>query len=333
VFTIRKNDKQAIINFENSIQKSNKLSMAKLNQGLTLQQMQLLAYAIYSTQQNGNTKFHKVDFEKKFGLTRYLTKDAYEDSDKVSTLRFSTVNLEERNFRFTPIFQDLQYVDGLFIIEWNPKFLPHILDLKEKYITTDLTITAKFKSSFSWTLYDYLKAHYGYWHKPISKDALMRLFGVEDKKTYKNTAQFKRGVLDVAIKEINQYTELQVNYKEMKTGRAITGFDFYWTNGSTQASATKKQISELKTILDVVFDDVLQYININNQQLRECAFELVKELEGYREFTSEPICITKDRADFLLIKSTAILKELETLKEQDKDNRPPLYNWLEEKEE
>ena len=72
----RKNDKKQVVSYENSIKKSNEFSMAKLSHGLTLQQMQLLAYAIYSTQQDGKTEFHKADFEKKFGLSRYLTEDA-----------------------------------------------------------------------------------------------------------------------------------------------------------------------------------------------------------------------------------------------------------------
>jgi len=60
----RKNDKKQVVSYENSIKKSNELSMAKLSHGLTLQQMQLLAYAIYSTQQDGKTEFRKADFEK-----------------------------------------------------------------------------------------------------------------------------------------------------------------------------------------------------------------------------------------------------------------------------
>ena len=56
-----------------ALKKSNELSMAKLNQGLTLNQMQLLAYAIYSTQQDGKTEFIKADFEKKFGIEKYQT--------------------------------------------------------------------------------------------------------------------------------------------------------------------------------------------------------------------------------------------------------------------
>ena len=40
----------------------------------------------------------------------------------------------------------------------------------------------------------------------LSKDAFMKLFGVEKRKTYQNnTAQFKRGVLDVDIAELNKY--------------------------------------------------------------------------------------------------------------------------------
>ncbi|RKQ13450.1 replication initiation protein [Ureibacillus endophyticus] len=328
---VRKNEKTQLINYESSIVKSNEISLAKLNHGLTLNQMQLLAYAIYCTQQNGNTIFRKVEFENKFNIEKYQTIHARDDSEKLIGLKVSTEDLANEKFKFWNVFMSMEYEEGTFRFEWNPKMIPHILDLKEKYITTDLTITSKFKSSFSWILYDYLKAHYGYWHKPISKGALIRLFGVENKKTYQNTAQFKRGVLDVAIKEINKYTELQVSYKEIKTGRAITGFDLHWSNGSTQASATKKQILELKAIVDVVFEDVFRYVNLKSDEARERAINLVKELEEYSLYTSGPICITKDRADFLLMKSNEILRELEILKGQD-NNKVPLYNWLEERE-
>ena len=88
----------------------------------------------------------------------------------------------------------------------SENMIPHIFELKEKYIITDLTITSQFKSGFSWTLYDYLKAHYGYWHKPISKEALMRLFGVENKKTYQsNTGRFQtiQSLMLLLLKLIN----------------------------------------------------------------------------------------------------------------------------------
>lgn len=326
----RKNDKKQVVSYENSIKKSNELSMAKLSQGLTLNQMQLLAYAIYSTQQDGKTEFHKADFEKKFGLSRYLTEDAYKDSERILSLKVSTEDLENAKFKFWNVFSSMEYDKGLFQFEWNPKMIPHILELKEKYNTADLTITSQFKSGFSWTLYDYIKAHYGYWHKPISKEALMRLFSVEDRKTYlKSTAQFKRGVLDVAINELNKYTEFEVWYVEEKQGRSIVGFDLHWSTGEKVASATKKQITEIKTILNAIHKDMFKYINLRNDENRQAAIDLVRNSEGMHVYIEEPICITKERAERLIMDANWMLKELERLLEADTNSKLPLYNWLE----
>src|SRR5690625_9271 len=157
---------------------------------------------------------------------------AKEDARRLIDLKFSTEDLENDAFEFWNVFQKISYKSGLFDFKWSEDMIPHILELKEKYVATDLLITSQFKSGFSWTLYDYLRAHYGYWHKVISKDELMKLFGVEDKVTYqKNTARFKSSVLDVAINEINKYTELDIRYTEEKQGRRIIGFDLIWSTG------------------------------------------------------------------------------------------------------
>lgn len=337
---VRVNSKQQIISYEDSIQKSKEFSLAKLNQGLTLNQMQLLAFAIFSTQQNGATEFHKADFEKKFGVEKYQTVHAKQDAQKLVGLQFSIEDLENHYFEYWNVFGSIKYKAGLFTFRWNEEFVPHILELKEKYITTDLTITSQFKSGFSWTLYDYLKAHYGYWHKPISKEALMRLFGVEDKKTYKeNTALFKKTVLDVAIAEINKYTELEVRYNVEKEGRAISGFDLIWSNGQKLTSATKKQIKEIQSIIDIVFDDMFQYVNINDENDRQRAINLIQEIEQMGEFTDESIGITSEKAIELIRKAVWNFRELNRLLE--KNHRPvsseskkkvEFYNWLEERD-
>ena len=293
--------------------------------------MQLLAYAIYSTQQDGKTEFIKADFEKKFGIEKYQTKHAKEDSLRLLDLKVSTEDLENEKFSFWNIFMGMEYDKGLFQFEWNPKMIPHILELKEKYIITDLTITSQFKSGFSWILYDYIKAHYGYWHKLLSKDAFMRLFGVENKKTYqRNTGDFKKTVLDVAIAEINQYTEFKVWYVEEKMGRAIVGFDLHWSTGEKVDSATKKQIKELKTILNAIHEDMFKYINLQNDENRQTAIEYVKAAEMMNVYTEEPICITKERAKRLIMDTNWMLRELERLLEADKNSNPVFYNWLEE---
>ena len=335
----RRNFKRQIISYENAIKKSNELSMAKLNQGLSLNQMQLLAFSIFSTQQNGVTEFHKADFEKKFKLTKYNTEDAIKDSDKVTSVKFSTADLENEEFKFWNVFMGMSYKKGHFKFEWNPRMIPHILNLKDKYITTDLTIASKFKSSFSWTLYDFVKAHHGYWHKVISKEDLMKLFGVQDTKTYlENTGRFKKSVLDVAITEINKHTELEIRYNVEKEGRTISSFDLIWSNGQKLTSATKKQIKEIQSIVEVVFEDMFQYVNVDDKEDRQRAINLIREIEGMQEFIGEPVSITKEKADELIRKCIWNFQELNRLLEKNHQAMSPeavkkvkFYNWLEDR--
>lgn len=324
----RKNKKTTIINYDNNIKKSNELSMAKLNQGLSLNQMQLFAYAIFSTQQSGVTEFRKHEFQDKFGIKSYKTEDAYEDSDKVSALRFSTEDLENNKFSFTNVFSSIDYEDGIFNFEWNRKMIPHILELKT-YSLIDLTIVSNFKSGFSWTLYEYLKGHYGNWHKKLSKEALMNLFGVENRATYnKNTNRFKHSVLDVAIKEVNVHTELNVWYTENKTGNKITSFILHWSTGKQLAGATEKQIKLLKDIHEEVERNMFDYLSVKDI---ETARNYIIKIKEFNIQLNKGISITE--ADESIKELLNYYKQLEHLVEMDGKQRDTsiYYNWLEEK--
>lgn len=334
----RANNKKQVIDFENSIQKSNKLSMAKLNRGLTLNQMQLLAFAIFSTQTDGKTEFNKADFERKFDIEKYQTSYAKQDAKALLDLKFSIEDLENDAFEYYNVFQSIKYNKGLFSFKWTEDMIPHILELKDKYITTDLSITAQFKSGFSWVLYEYLKSHFGYWHKELSKDALMKLFGVEDKQTYqKNTGRFKTTVLDAAIEELNKYTELEVWYVEKKEGRTIVGFELHWSTGQKMAAASISQLEALERILNAIDKDMWVYTDLKDDDHRKEAQEIVrKSMElniGLKEGK-----ITKEGAKALLTDANRNIKRLEQLlainneSTERKVKRVPFYNWLEERD-
>lgn len=330
---VRKNQKQVVINSENTIKKSNELSMGKLSQGFNLNQMQLLAYAIFCTQNTEKTSFHKKDFEEKFGLERYKTAYIKEDMDffdESLVNLIDIVNLEEEFIKkkSIKIFREIEYNKGLFTFEWDKELLPHIINLQQKYVLTDLTITAKFKSGFSWILYDFLRGLYGYWRKPISKESLMQLLGVEGKKTYQNnTGKFKQSVLDVAVAEINQFTELEVRYETEKEGRTIVGFDLIWSTGEKLKSATRKQIKELKALVDVVLNDSMSFMDLDNKTDRQSAMKIIEEAKRLSIHTTEPICITASKADLFIQQAKWNLNELHRLGNSKADL---YYNWLEE---
>src|SRR5699024_892684 len=281
------------------------------------------------------TEFIKAGFEKKFNLVDYKTKHAKEDVPKLSRLQFSLVDLENDIVDYLNVFQRIKYDNGTFTFKWSEDITPHILELKNKYVITDLTIASRFQSGFSWILYDYLKSHYGYWHKPLSKEALMKLFGIENKKSYQsNTGLFRKKVLDVAIDEINAYTELEAWYTLEKEGRSIVGFDLHWSSGEKIASATKKQVKELDAVVSAIHDDMFKYINLSDDEKRQQAIQLVQQTEKMKIHTKEPITITKKHADGLLWDANTVLQQLENLYNADKDGnkQKPYFNWLEEDE-
>lgn len=327
----RKNEKELVFTYESSIKKSNELSMSKLNQGLTLNQMQLLAYAIYSTQQDGKTEFIKVDFERKFNLKRYLTKDAKEDAQRLLSLQFSIEDLENDYFEYWNVFQSIKYDKGEFRFKWTDDMVPHILQLQSNYVTTDLTMTSQFKSGFSWTLYEYLKALHGYWHKELSKEALMKLFGVAEVKSYQmNTGLFKKRALDVAVAELNQYTELEVWYTETKRGRAITGFILHWSTGEKVAGATEGQMNLLRMIHDSVMKDMMSYLALKEEKnLAEARTHILAMHEINIEVGKG---LTAKKADIHIQKAKQHFRELEIISARDKNKKVVFYNWLEERE-
>lgn len=324
----RKNGKDSLNDFHNSIKKSNELSVAKMNQELSLNQMQLFAFAIFSTQQDGKTEFRKHEFEKKFGISQLRPTDAMDDAYSLLDLKIELREIDKEKSRGYNVFTYYEYDKGLFTFNWNEVFLPHISELKEKYIVTDLVIISQFKSGFSWTLYDYLKAHYGNWFKELSKEDLMTMFNVEDRATYqRSTAEFKRGVLDVAVKEINEHTELDVWYTEKKIGNRITGFVIHWSTGKQLAGATKKQVKLLQEIHEEVEKSMFDYLQMKNSDPAKPLIIRIKEIN--RE-VKKGLSISK--ADKYIKESLENYKQLEHLLENDGKKRDTsiYYNWLEE---
>lgn len=251
------NQKVIHIHKVDTIKKSNEFSTARLNRGLTLNQMQLLSYAIFATQRDGTAKsqFIKADFEKRFGILKYQTSQAASDSQKILSIQAGFYNSKANKFQYINVFTEMEYDNGKFTFIWNDKIAPHILELKDRYVLTDLKITSKFKSGFSWVLYDFLRGHYGNFYINIDKTALLEVFGVSKKKSYvNNTGKFKQSVLDVAIEEINEFTELEVEYEDIKTGRAITGFTLKWSTGKQVTLASKEQVRHLSILIESALD-------------------------------------------------------------------------------
>lgn len=328
----RKNDKKILVENSDMIKKSNELSLVKMNQGLTLNQMQLLAYAIYTTQQGNTSTFIKADFERKFDMKNYTITRAKSDVKKLLDIKFSYEDLENEEFVFWNVFQSIRYNGGTFSFKWTDDMIPHIIDLKNKYILTDLTIASKFISNSSWILYDYLRAKYGCWYVTLSKEGLMSLFDVENVPSYKrNTSAFKDRVLNIAIEEINKNTEIEAYYDEIKEGRSIIGFTINWSTGKQLKKASNKQMDILTNTINAIFKDTFMYMEIKGDDDRHKALMIIRELQQIQlNYLYQDVGLTNDKCSELTKKANDGLETLnELLEKKDKKIEVPLHNWLE----
>ena len=81
------------------------------------------------------------------------------------------------------------------------------------------------KNKFSVSLYELFFSYSFKGKFDISLDELRSYLGITDNE-YTKVKIFKRNIIKKSIEEINDKTNLRVEYKDLKTGRRITGFKF-----------------------------------------------------------------------------------------------------------
>ncbi len=96
---------------------------------------------------------------------------------------------------------------------------PFLLDIKGNFTKYELINILVLKSKYSIRLYELFKSYLWLNHWEIKVDDFRKLINLEDK--YQDYTELKRNVILPSIKEINKYTDLQIEYRTMKRGRNI----------------------------------------------------------------------------------------------------------------
>lgn len=120
------------------------------------------------------------------------------------------------------------YIDNLGCVElvFASDVVPLITRLEKRYTEYELRQVSSLQSEYAIRLYELIIQ----W-KSVGKtnkillDDLRMMLGV-DPEQYKKMCNFKAKVLDLAIKQINKYTDITADYDQHKDGRVITGFTF-----------------------------------------------------------------------------------------------------------
>ena len=119
-----------------------------------------------------------------------------------------------------------ELIDGEGVIEltFSPKLKPYLLQLQQ-YTSYKLGNILSLNSSYSIRLYEIIKRYsfLGTWDCPLEN--LRAMLGVKED-MYKQYGHFKSRVLKKAVDEVNEKTDVNIVFEEIKKGRSVDKIKF-----------------------------------------------------------------------------------------------------------
>jgi len=132
----------------------------------------------------------------------------------------------ERGWKKFTWFQSMEYINemGMIEVKISEDLKPHLLNLKNRFVQCELENLLSFKSIYSKRLYELLVEYQKIGNRTIKVKDMQDMFQVP--KSLLVYADFKRFVLEVALKEINEKTDLNFSYTPIKLGRKVDRIQF-----------------------------------------------------------------------------------------------------------
>lgn len=113
---------------------------------------------------------------------------------------------------------------GIIKIRLDDDIQIYLIGLTEKFTQYELLNTLPMRSQYSFRIYELLKSYS--FRKTMTMDIneLKKILMAEN---YINFKDFRKYVLEIALREINEYTDLQISYEPIKKGRKVIQVIFY----------------------------------------------------------------------------------------------------------
>ena len=218
------------------IVKDNALMNASYN--LALVEQRLILLAILEARETGKginandpLTVHANSYINQFNVERHTAYQALKDACKdLFARQFSYQEKRERgriNITSRWVSQ-IGYMDDTATVEviFAPAVVPLITRLEEQFTQYDIEQISGLSSAYAVRLYELLICWRSTGKTPVIELAEFRKrIGVLDTE-YTRTDNLKMRVIELALKQINEHTDITASYEQHKKGRTITGFSF-----------------------------------------------------------------------------------------------------------
>lgn len=226
--------------------KDNALINASYN--LDLVEQRLILLAIIEARQSGKginandpLTIHAESYINQFSAHRNTAYEGLKSACKALFSRYFTYQ-EPRGKAIANIqsrwVSQIAYIDEQAKVEiiFAPAIIPLITRLEKEFTKYDIQQVSGLSSGYAIRLYELLIAWRSTGKTPIIEiNEFRKKLGVLDNE-YKQMNNFKSRVLEPAITQINEKTDIKIKVEQHKTGRSITGFSFKFKQKQTAIS-------------------------------------------------------------------------------------------------
>ena len=285
--------------------KDNALINASYN--LDLVEQRLILLAIIEARQSGKginandpLTIHAESYINQFSAHRNTAYEGLKSACKALFSRYFTYQ-EPRGKAIANIqsrwVSQIAYIDEQAKVEiiFAPAIIPLITRLEKEFTKYDIQQVSGLSSGYAIRLYELLIAWRSTGKTPIIEiNEFRKKLGVLDNE-YKQMNNFKSRVLEPAITQINEKTDIKIKVEQHKTGRSITGFSFKFKQKQTAIS--EKTIS---TQRDQNTPDLFTKMTDPQRFLFAHKLSEMPEMSKYSEGTESFQDFAKRIADMLL---------------------------------
>lgn len=232
--------------------KDNALINASYN--LDLVEQRLILLAIVEARDSGRginandpLEVHAESYVNQFNVARQTAYQALKDACKDLFVRqFSYQEINKRGNVENVLSRwvsEIRYIDDEATVKliFAPAIVPLITRLEEQFTKYELQQISNLSSAYAVRLYELLIAWRSTGQTPIIELAEFRQkIGVLDDE-YTRMGNFKDRVLNLAIAQINEHTDINVQCQQHKKGRNISGFSFNFKLKKVVIAHSKEQ--------------------------------------------------------------------------------------------
>lgn len=238
---MKENHKITVYQKENEVVKNN--NFIRCSNNLTAIQRKsfaiMLKTAIEVIKESGEQKYYTmplVEYRKIMGHpesmpTKYIAKELEELMAKIIKWDLKPNGRGVRSVMLAGFEINIHGNTGFLKWEFSNFLIDKILE--SGYTPLKLSVVLDFDSKYALALYENLQMFRKFKHHSFDLQEFREIMGVEENE-HKRMDNFKRKVLNVAINEVNEKSDMKIYCDEIKRGAKIIGFRFSWENLSLE---------------------------------------------------------------------------------------------------